>query len=231
MYSRVAALVGAMTLVFGGASSAADAPRVSVELNASVANDYIFRGISQTNGQMQVAGGADATLGGTYAGVWASNVDFGNGTDAEYDLYAGARPELGPLKLDLGVIRYGYVDAPPGPKQDFWEVKAGFAAPLGKATLGASIFYSPEFFRATGDATYVELKALTPIAQTPLSLSGAVGRQWVERGVDYTTWNLGVTAALTERLAVDVRYSGTSDQHALGTAAGDRLTAALKATF
>ena len=53
----------------------------------------------------------DATYGIGYAGVWASNVDFGaDDPTAEIDLYAGVRPTIGDTSLDLGVLYYGYVE-------------------------------------------------------------------------------------------------------------------------
>ncbi len=63
--------------------------------NVSMASDYIFRGVSQTDNQMAVQGGFDYEHeSGAYIGTWASNVDsnfFDNHTDPEIelDLYAG----------------------------------------------------------------------------------------------------------------------------------------------
>src|SRR5262249_12077089 len=89
---------------------AADAPTPDAKVAFTVGanNDYRFRGVSQTDNDPSVFGGADLSLGSIgYAGTWVSNVDFGNGTDFEYDLYAGVKPVVGPVTLDLGVIRYG----------------------------------------------------------------------------------------------------------------------------
>ncbi len=75
----------------GGAALAQSAPTFAV--NVGITSDYVFRGFSQTHEyDPGVQGGVDATMGLGYAGVWASNVGFGNGTDAEVDLYGGVRP-------------------------------------------------------------------------------------------------------------------------------------------
>ena len=234
MFSKLKSLVVGVCAAFalGGAAVAQEASSVELSFNLGVASDYVFRGVSQTDGDVQVSGGFDAELGGGfYAGVWASNVDFGNGTDLEYDIYAGVRPEVGPVALDLAVLHYGYTDAPAGSDQDFWEVKAAAAAPAGPLTLGAAVFYSPEFFGATGPATYAELNFAAPVSGDRVTVSGALGRQWVDEGVDYATWNLGVGIAITDHVSADIRYWGANEGTALGKLADDRVAVGLKASF
>lgn len=49
-----------------------------VSMNVALTSDYIFRGISQTQGDPAIQGGLDvAHESGLYIGTWASNVDFG----------------------------------------------------------------------------------------------------------------------------------------------------------
>src|SRR5512138_110851 len=99
------ALVAAVgSLALAGAAHAADDTGPSFAFNIGANTDYVFRGFSQTDEDPSVFGGIDATIGLGYAGVWVSNVDFGNGTDAEFDLYAGVKPTMGPVSFDLGVI-------------------------------------------------------------------------------------------------------------------------------
>lgn len=228
------ALLGAVgALALGGAAQAQeDAGPVSLSFNVGAATDYVFRGISQTDEDAQVFGGVDATLGSMgYAGVWVSNVDFGNGTDLEYDLYAGVKPTLGPVSLDVGVIYYGYTDAPSGSHQAYWEGKLAASTAAGPGTIGAAVYYSPEFFGKTGDATYIEVNGATPLGDSKFSVSGALGRQWVDVGVDYTVWNAGVGFALTDHVGFDLRYWGTTEGGSLGPLADDRVVLGVKATF
>ena len=93
------ALSAAAALALSGPAAAQEA--MSFDFNLGVANDYVFRGVSQTDEDPQVFGGADVSAGQFYAGVWGSNVDFGDSTDAEFDLYAGFKPTLGVVSLDL----------------------------------------------------------------------------------------------------------------------------------
>ena len=101
----LAAAIGSLALA--GAAQAADEEKpVTVAFNIGANNNYEFRGISQTDNDPSVFGGVDLTIMKIgYAGTWLSNVDFGNGTDFEYDIYAGIKPTVGPATLDLGVIR------------------------------------------------------------------------------------------------------------------------------
>ena len=51
----------------------------AVSANVSIASDYIWRGMTQTDG-IAVSGGFDyAAEGGFYAGIWGSNVNFNDG--------------------------------------------------------------------------------------------------------------------------------------------------------
>jgi len=213
--------------LFFGASAHARQPDLSA--NIGIANDYVFRGVSQTNGRAQISGGVDATAGGLYAGAWTSNVDFGNSTTAEIDLYAGLRPTVGKVSLDLGVLYYGYVDAPKGSDLNFTELKAAASLPVGKATVGLMTAYAPNYQGGLDHALYYEANAAAPLSDRVM-LSAAVGRQTVSGPADYATWNVGLAYALTKTLSLDVRYHDTDD-HSLGKTYGRRVAASLKASF
>jgi uncharacterized protein (TIGR02001 family) len=225
------AAVGALAL--GGAAQAqdADAGPVKLSFNVGASTDYVFRGISQTDENPQVFAGVDAALGSIgYAGAWVSNVDFNNGTSAEFDLYGGIKPVAGAVTFDLGVIYYGYTNQPDGPHEDYWEGKLAASTALGKGSVGAALYYSPEFFGETGEATYIELNGSAPLGESKWSVSGALGRQYVVGDLDYTTWNLGFGYALTDHVAVDFRYWDTSE-HGFGDIYGARGVFAIKAVF
>jgi uncharacterized protein (TIGR02001 family) len=228
-----------------GPAFAADAPSgPTVAFNAAITNDYLFRGLSQTSGDAAAQGGVDVTAGMLYAGTWLSNVNFGatagdpsNKSKIEYDLYAGVRPVLGPINLDVGAIRYGYTDSPKAAHYAYWEGKILASHTTGPATIGAAFYYSPEFFGKTGNAEYYELNAAYTL-KNKASVSGAVGFQDLDKskaGIsNYTTWNLGVGYPLMDHLSVDLRYWDTSNKAThfyTKTFAGDRIVATLKATF
>lgn len=198
--------------------------------NVALTSDYVFRGVSQTSENPAISAGVDATFGDFYAGGWASNVDFGDETDAEVDLYGGWRSELSGWALDLGGVAYLYTSQPDGADYDYVEFKAAASRAVGPVTIGGAVFYSPDFFGASEDeATYLEANAAFSPADR-WTLSGAVGRQWVSSDLDYNTWNLGAAYQLTDNLSVDVRYHDT-DEHDFGDNYGSRAVATLKAAF
>lgn len=84
-----------------------------VTANVSAASNYLFRGVTQTDGSTAVQGGLDYEhASGFYAGGWGSNVDFGDGTSYELDLYAGFSGAMDDLGYDVGYVYYAYPDAP-----------------------------------------------------------------------------------------------------------------------
>lgn len=230
MKIKLSLLAAAAVLATGGAAFAQDDSSPKLSFNVGAATDYVFRGVSQTDENPEIYGGADLTAGQFYAGVWASNVDFNDSTDAEVDLYAGVRPTLGPVSLDLGAIYYGYVNEPSAANWAYWEIKAAGSLPLGKATLGAAVYYSPDATGPTDEsALYYEANAAVPLTDK-ISVSGALGRQTYEDSADYTTWNLGVGFALNDHIGLDVRYWDT-DEHGFGDIYDSRVVAGIKATF
>ncbi len=224
-------LAAAASVAMGGAAFAQDSEPFDFSFNIGASTDYVFRGVSQTDENPQIFGGVDATVFGIgYVGAWASNVDFGpNTSDIEYDLYAGVKPTIGPVALDLAVIYYGYGNQPNGASYDYVEWKAAGSVPVGPATIGAAVFYSDDFFGATGNATYYEINGAVPVAEK-VTVSGAIGTQKVVGPADYTTWNLGVGYALNDHVGFDLRYHDT-DEHSFGDIYDSRVVLSVKSTF
>jgi uncharacterized protein (TIGR02001 family) len=226
---KLALLAAAATISMGGAAFAQDDTGPSVSFNVGAASDYVFRGVSQTDENPQIFGGVDVTMGQLYAGVWASNVDFNDTTDAEIDVYAGFKPTLGAVSLDLAAIYYGYIDAPSGSDYGYAELKAAGSVPVGKGSLGAAVYYSPDFFGSIDDAIYYEVNGSVGLMDK-VSASAALGRQEVEGFGDYTTWNIGVGYAFNDHIGIDLRYHDT-DKHEFGKLYDSRAVVSLKATF
>lgn len=224
---RTAFAFAAMTaaLFTAGAANAQAAPEVA--WNIGVVSDYVFRGYTQTDEEPALQGGVDATIGAFYVGAWASNVDFGDDTDAEVDIYGGYRGEAGGFGFDVGVVGYGYVNAPDGADYDYLELKAAASRAIGPATFGAAIYWSPDFFGLDEKATYAEFNtAFSPAEKW--TVSAAVGRQWLDVNDDYATWNLGVGYAVTDHVAIDVRYHDTDVD---GPLSESRAVAGIKFLF
>lgn len=81
----------------------------AVSANVSFASDYIWRGMTQTDGPA-ISGGFDfAAENGFYAGIWGSNVNFNDeGTGSELDYYFGYSFDLNVLSVDLGYVAFDY---------------------------------------------------------------------------------------------------------------------------
>jgi uncharacterized protein (TIGR02001 family) len=225
---RAAAAATFAAGLIGLAAPASAQSTVDVAWNVGAVSDYVFRGFSQTGEDPAIQGGVDLTSGGFYAGAWASNVDFGDDTDAEVDLYGGYRTEAGGFALDFGAIGYLYVGEPDGADYNYAEFKAAASRAVGPATFGAAVYYSPDFFGADKEATYAEVNgAFSPAPKW--TVSGALGKQWLDVSDDYTTWNVGVGYALTDKVGVDVRYHDSDVDGVPG--AEDRIVGAVKLTF
>jgi uncharacterized protein (TIGR02001 family) len=212
-----------------GAPAPDAAVRPTISFNAAVTSDYIFRGVSQTLEDPAVQGGVDVAWRQLYAGAWASNVDFGTGDHAEVDLYAGFKPVVAGWTVDAGAIAYLYPGQDEGADETYVEAKLGVSRSFDRFSVGATAFWSPDFFGPEEEATYIQGDLAYKVADR-LTVSGSVGRQWVSSNADYATWNAGGTFALTDRLGVDLRYYDT-DAHGLGDVYGARVVGAIKASF
>ena len=128
--------------------------------NVTLTSDYRFRGISQSDTDPAIQGGFDVAFdNGLYAGVWASNVDFGTDADLEMDFYAGFGGSISEdVSYDVGYIYYDY----PGTdgvdfalngneKEDYEEFYASVS--FGDATIGAA--YSDDYWLSSGEFYYL----------------------------------------------------------------------------
>jgi uncharacterized protein (TIGR02001 family) len=151
----------------------AEPERCKLSANVALTTEYVFRGVSQTAEGPAVQGGFDATCGIFYAGVWASNLDWGvtnavnplnrdNAANIEMDWYAGIKPVTGRITWDLGVIYYTYPHsntplAVTGASANtfdahYFELKVGGSAEIWKdGTLGLTAFFSPDYQFETGN--------------------------------------------------------------------------------
>jgi uncharacterized protein (TIGR02001 family) len=125
MSAAAVALLAGLTTTAAFAEEAA-APEVSpITANVTVASNYIYRGLTQTNNKPAIQGGFDyAHESGFYVGNWNSNISWisdgygssgRSGTGAvtapiEMDFYAGFKKEfIGEgFASDFGVLQYYY---------------------------------------------------------------------------------------------------------------------------
>jgi uncharacterized protein (TIGR02001 family) len=208
---------------------AAPAARVcTLSANVALATEYVFRGVSQTAQGPAVQGGFDATCGIFYAGVWASNLDWGGSAagdvaNIEMDWYVGIKPKTGRITWDLGIIYYSYPDSAdlnPGRDNNYVELKVGGSAEIWKdGTLGVTVFFSPDYQFETGPVWTIETgfsQALPKMGMFTPTFSALVGYQTgddtayaalVGNGDDhYLYWNAGLTLGFHEKWSLDLRY-------------------------
>ncbi len=209
---------------------------LQITANVSATSDYVFRGFSQSGENPALQGGVDVTYKWLYAGLWASGIDFGRDGNfpekdvahVEVDLYAGIKPVVGPVTFDLGVIYYTYPNARDGGafasrELNYFELKLGASmSPWKDGTIGATVFYSPEYTNDTGAVWTVEgsiSHAFAAIHGVTPSISALVGYQtgddaryrafFGNGSDDYMYWNAGVTLGFGDNFSLDFRYWDT----------------------
>ena len=110
--------------------------------NAGATNNYIWRGLTQSENEAAVSGGVDyAADNGFYIGTWASNVSYAPGDvfSYEHDIYFGYSGEAGSVSYDVGYLYYNYDKEA---EFDFGEIYGSFS--VGGFTLGANIVTNTE---------------------------------------------------------------------------------------
>ncbi|MBX9747522.1 MAG: TorF family putative porin [Hyphomonadaceae bacterium] len=208
-------LVGA-AIAAGATVAGAGIANAEISANVALTSDYVFRGVSLSESDPAIQGGFDWSSDQFYAGVWASSLPEG----MEIDVYAGFTPTLGAFEFDLGAIGYFYPSADDEDAEfDYYELLAAVEVPVSERfSVGGGVYFSPENYGETGEATYFEING-TFAASDALEFTAAYGNQSIEDadgedGVDvtdesdYNTWNIGGTYAL-HGFALDLRYHDT----------------------
>lgn len=197
-----------------------DAPKspITVSGSATLASDYRFRGVSQTDKEMAIQGGLTiAHDSGFYVGAWGSNLSawgtFG-GANMELDLIAGFKTGLGEnATLDAGLVWYMY----PGGADDtdFAELYAKISGTTGPLTLTGGVAYAPKQYALANvssapnsrgqkdDNLYLFADGAVALADTPFTLKAHIGYSDGNPGLGpngtsvsptgtYWDWSLGV---------------------------------------
>ncbi|MGE5548534.1 MAG: TorF family putative porin [Solirubrobacterales bacterium] len=198
---------------------------------ATVASDYVFRGISQTDEAAAIQGGIEwHHKDGPFLGVWGSNVNFndGNQASAEIDWYGGYAGTYRSLGYDARVIYYSYPGADTPRTYDFWELGLALThEPVTGLTLTLGYNISPDYFNESGVGQYARAEAAYAVSglPMPLKLSAGVARQFIEDNTafgtpDYWTWSLGVATEVSG-LSLGLTYSDTDiDKSRCGNGSG-----------
>lgn len=211
----------------------------SITGNVGLFSQYIFRGLTQTNGDPAIQGGFDYShSSGLYVGTWASNISWLTDSQSvtgytssslEWDFYGGFRNSFGPngdFGYDVGLLYYWYpgthstIVAPGSVKADTLEVYGA----LSWKWLSAKLSYALSddvFGVANADGTYyLDFTASYPVPNTKLSLVAHYGIQKFtgdsspgvsnDANASYDDWKLGVSYALPKDFTIGAFYTDTS---------------------
>jgi uncharacterized protein (TIGR02001 family) len=223
--AAIAAGVTALAAVPAFAQSVSDpagpASDFTFSANVSLASQYRYRGIMQTNNKPALQGGFDLKhSSGFYLGNWNSTISWlGDSNDdvsapLEMDFYAGfAGKAAGNFTYDVGILQYYY----PGNYPD------GFTSPnTTEAYLGVG--YGPVTFKYSHALTnlfgvpnsknsqYYDLSGSFPTGVWNLALDAHVGYQKVKHVDDgsYTDWSLGVSKDWGKGFTTSLAYIDTN---------------------
>lgn len=175
-------------------------PDHEVSFNVGLASEYRYRGLAQSRLDPAVSAGADYTHNptGLYAGTWISSIkwvkDVGGKGNAEIDLYAGKKGDLGKgFGYDVGGLYYWYPDNNLGTSANTFEL-------YGKLTYGpAYVKYSHSLtnlfgFADSKNSGYLDVGADIDLGSGyTLNLHG--GRQWIKNSsaYNYSDYKVGVS--------------------------------------
>jgi uncharacterized protein (TIGR02001 family) len=211
----VALVLAAMPLASFAQEAEAEAES-PFSFTLAATSDYTFRGASQTDEGPALQGSFTYTAPvGFYAGVWASNVDFGDGgPDAEIDTYIGYNTDLGDefVNLDVMLNRYNYVGGDNASDLAYNEL-------ITKLTVGGHVNFTVGYTNdvwASGENGWYYAVGGSADLPWDLSLSGAVGRSVFDGGVarDYTDYSVTLSKAFGD-VSVALGYVGTDSDGAI----------------
>lgn len=189
-----------------------------VSSTVTFTNDYRFRGVSQTSGDPALQGSLDVGFdNGIYAGIWGSNVNFGDTDNAnlEIDYYVGYAGELTEELSYAATLYYfqyhGYTD---GTDIDFAEVDLQ-AFYKDFAVLYA---YTDDYINSGDDYHYLALDYSTAINdQVNIDLHAGYTSGDAYDDAEYSDFSVGVSGSVAgvnlslAYLTNDVKGSKTDD--------------------
>jgi uncharacterized protein (TIGR02001 family) len=175
----------------------------------TLTNDYDFRGVSQSAEDPALQASFDYAddNSGWYAGAWASNVDFGDNTDFELDLYTGfaGKTDLG-LGWDAGFVYYTYDED----QYNFPEIYAALSYSYFKGKLSYAHDYGGDSTPGHVGALNLALDASLPLPVENLAATAHIGRSEGNHGfVDYTDYSVGVTYSV-QKFDLGLKYVDTN---------------------
>ena len=172
-----------------------------------VASRGMSKGVAQTDG-VQVISKAYLQIGDVQVGGQWKNVasTVADGEAAAFVTYA---PKVGPYQLSIGGT-YKFQTNVKGETDDkSWEFTGSASRKFGKLTVKGSAVYSPDDLGSAGRSLCFEGGPSFEIDGTT-RLSANIGRRSRVDGVDYTSFNAGISKTLFKKATFDLRYYDTA---------------------
>lgn len=219
-------------LALGGLAFASLEARAQVSSTITLSSDYDFRGITQSARDPALSASLDWNApSGLYLGAWASNVDFGPGTDADFELdgLVGFRGNVNDdFGYDFGGVYYSFHGDKD--KVAFGELYAG----LSYKAVAAKVWYAPDFSNSGNSAIYLEGNATIALpSDFSLALHAGYsdGDYWdaVNDG-GYFDYSVGVNRTIGN-FALTLKWVDGSDLASSDGTPGDVFTSESKVWF
>lgn len=206
-----------------GLAAASEPGHAGITGSAALTSDYVFRGVSQSDGDPAIQAGFEAASdSGWYVGSWGSSIswlsDLSTSTapissSVEIDVYGGYRGRFSEsVTFDAGAIYYWYPGEYPSAFNEADTTELYFG--IGVGIFSAKYLYAvSDLFGYTDSdgSSYLDLGANWGFADG-WTLNLHAGRQWIESNEDfeYSDWKLGVTRAFANGFSLALAYTDTN---------------------
>lgn len=219
--TRIGSLVVALAALTTGsavqAQSEEDTSFGTFGGSLTIASDYMFRGVSNSNSGPQIQGDMNWSHGsGVYAGIWATNTNFGGaGNSMELDPYVGFASSVGDtgFSYDVGYWSYNYPHGDSG--IDYGEFYAIGTYAMGDLSFSPSVWYADSYFGNDYSGLAYDL-TVSHALPWEMSASARVGEQTFHGGgsagdgMDYLYYDVGVTKTAGD-FSLGLRWHDTQD--------------------
>lgn len=225
-------------------AAAPEAPEVSpVTANVTVTNNYVYRGLTQSNYKPAIQGGFDyAHESGLYIGNWNSSISwvsdagYAKSAPMEMDFYGGFKKDLiaEGFASDFGILQYYYptsgIIAPavnPNTTELYVAQNATFGPVTGFLKFSYSLSNTFGWASSTG-SNYIDLTANYDTGFYGISLNAHAGYQKIagqyinagQASASYADWKLGLTKDFGGGLSASAAYVATNQKQGTGAYAG-----------
>jgi uncharacterized protein (TIGR02001 family) len=189
-----------------------------ISASASITSDYNYRGYTLSDHRPSASTNFEATYNIFFAGINAASVQMPMLSQLQMTDYAGIRPVFGKLTVETGVGYFSYPGSPIDISYPEYYIAPSYAL-TPKLTVGANVYYAPDYSRTGAWENYNSIDAKYTF-DSGLAISGELGRQSFSttkatavvaavKLPDYTYWNFGFSYTY-KVVTFDLRYFATT---------------------